>query len=411
MKIQHILFGSLSMLATVSSGAEETSLADLSARLRQLEGKVNNYEAQYGPLNSSSTSSGAATAGGFDSSFLNPGSGSGISRWFEKTSIGAYGEFTFGIDRSGDDEVDFQRFVIYLNHEFNDRLRFVSELEFEHALIGGDAPGAVELEQAYLEYDLTSDFQVRAGLFLVPVGLINEIHEPPTFFGVERPRVESDIIPTTWRENGIGVTKKFQNGLSFDGTFSTGLDLDSGNGDLRSSRTNGAQADGDSGSFTGRVAYTGIEGLRLTAFGQYNTNISRGDNTDGTLYGATLEYSRGGFGLRALFAKWDIDDISAESGISLDPGASFSDVDEQFGWYVEPSYTWHLSEESKIGVFARYSESEFFESGQRVEENVLSLGVNYWPVDNVVFKADYQVADETGDENAEQFNLGFGFQF
>ncbi len=335
------------------------------------------------------------------------------ARWFDKTSIGAYGEFTFGIDRSGEDEVDFQRFVIFLNHEFNDRLRFVSELEFEHAFVdgGGDSPGAVELEQAFIEYDIQPDFQVRAGLFLVPVGLINEIHEPPTFFGVERPRVEGDIIPTTWRENGVGITKKFQNGLSFDGTLTTGLDLDEGNGDIRSSRTNGAQADADSAALTGRVAYTGIEGLRLTAFGQYNTNISRGSNEDGTLYGATLEYNRGGFDFRALFAKWDIDGLDAESGISVDPDDSLSSVDEQYGWYVQPSYTWYLSEESKVGVFARYSESEFFEGGQRVEEEVLTIGVNYWPVENVVLKADYQVADEEEDDNAEQFNLGFGFQF
>jgi len=335
------------------------------------------------------------------------------SRWFENTTIGGYGEFTFGIDRSGDDEADSQRFVLYVGHDFTDRLRFVSELEIEHAFIdgGGDSPGAVELEQAFVEYDIRHDFQVRAGLFLIPVGLINESHEPPTFFGVERPRVEGDIIPTTWRENGIGVTKKFQNGLVFDGTFSTGLDLDEGGGDIRSSRTNGAQADADSAAITGRIAYNGIEGLRLTAFGQYNTNISRNQNLDGTLYGATVQYNRGGFGLRALFAKWDIDGVVDDSAFGGSLDGEVDAIDEQFGWYVEPSYTWELNENAKVGIFARYSESEFFESDIGNKEEVLTIGVNFWPVDDVVFKADYQVADEEGDDNAEQINLGFGYQF
>ena len=104
------------------------------------------------------------------------------------TSLGGYGELHFNMwedQASGNDknEVDFHRFVLFLDHEFDDRLRFISELEIEHALSGDGQPGEVELEQAYVEYDWADRHSVKAGLFLVPVGILNETHEPPTFYG------------------------------------------------------------------------------------------------------------------------------------------------------------------------------------------------------------------------------------
>jgi hypothetical protein len=128
------------------------------------------------------------------------------SSWTEKTSIGGYGEIHYNnIDNDGIDdknEIDFHRFVLFFGHEFTDKLRFFSELELEHALAADGEPGAIELEQGYIEYDILGNLQTRGGLFLVPVGIINETHEPVTFYGVERNDVENIIIPTTWREAG-----------------------------------------------------------------------------------------------------------------------------------------------------------------------------------------------------------------
>ena len=121
-----------------------------------------------------------------------------------KTTIGGYGELHYNAHRDDDNsdnhksQIDFHRFVLFINHEFNDKMRFVSELELEHSLSGDDKPGEVELEQAYVEYDLTQKTSVIGGLFLIPVGILNETHEPPTFYGVERNDVEKNIIPTTW---------------------------------------------------------------------------------------------------------------------------------------------------------------------------------------------------------------------
>lgn len=326
--------------------------------------------------------------------------GADTARWFEKTSIGGYGELHYNNNLAGDDEIDFHRFVLFINHRFNDRIRLFTELELEHALAGDGKEGEVELEQAFIEMDLQDDLQFRAGLFLLPIGILNEIHEPPTFFGVERNNVEKRIIPTTWWEAGVGVTKKFQSGLVFDGSVTSGLDIDNSPGNIRSGRNKVAEADADSTAVTARLAYNGIEGLRAAVFAQYNSNLSRVENEDGTLFGGTIEYQRGGFGLKALYAEWDI-----EEGGTIPDGAG-----DQSGWYIEPSYTWQLSGDTKVGVFARYSDYEYFD-GSAKENTDITVGLNYWPVENVVFKADYTVIEDKDDHKDESINLGVGYQF
>ena len=120
-----------------------------------------------------------------------------------KTVIGGYGELHYN-NIEDTESIDFHRFVLFFGHEFTESIRFFSEFELEHALSGDGKPGEVELEQAYIEMDLTESTTLKTGLFLVPVGIINETHEPPTFYGVERNPVEKNIIPATWWEAGAG---------------------------------------------------------------------------------------------------------------------------------------------------------------------------------------------------------------
>ena len=148
-----------------------------------------------------------------------------------KTSISGYGELHYNNIRadSGDQqEIDFHRFVLFFGHDFTDRIRFFSEFELEHSLAGDGEPGEVELEQAYVEYNLGNETHAKTGLFLVPVGIINETHEPPTFYGVERNDVESIIIPSTWWEAGAGIRGNLAGGFSWDAAFHSGLPAGSG---------------------------------------------------------------------------------------------------------------------------------------------------------------------------------------
>jgi hypothetical protein len=324
------------------------------------------------------------------------------------TSLGGYGELHFNMleDQTSDaekNEVDFHRFVLFLDHEFNDRLRFVSELEVEHALSGDGQPGEVELEQAYVEYDWADKHSLKAGLFLVPVGIINETHEPPTFYGVERNPVENRIIPTTWWEAGIAFTGGFADAWRYDFALHSGLDTSAdSNYSIRSGRQKVAKAGFDSQASTARLRWLGLPGLELSASVQYQDDITQeSDPLAGSamLYTGHLSWQYHGFGLRALYARWDLDG----------EGPAAVGADRQEGWYVEPS--WRFNEQ--WGVFARYNRWDNQAGSEPDTEYAQTdLGVNYWLHPNVVFKLDYQDQDSPdGKSEWDGWNLGVGYMF
>ncbi len=329
-----------------------------------------------------------------------------------KTHIGGYAEMHYNnldnnLDGGDDkDQLDLHRFVLFLGHDFSERTRFFSEVEIEHALVeGGEDSGEVELEQAYIEHDLTASQRLKAGLFLLPVGLLNETHEPDTFYGVERNNVESRIIPTTWWEGGLALGGEITPGLSYDVAFTSGLKLDADEGQwsIRSGRQKVAEADASDPAYTARLKYTGIAGLEVAASLQYQQDLYQGelpDQVDAMLYEAHIAYQNGPFGLRALAAAWDIDD-----GIE----AFQAGADKQEGWYVEPS--WRPLD--KLGFFTRYSEwDNQAGGGGDTEYSQWDFGLNYWLEETVVFKLDYQVQDApNGKDEYEGFNLGVGWSF
>jgi hypothetical protein len=323
------------------------------------------------------------------------------------TTIGGYGELHYNnVDAdSGDSEqIDFHRFVLFFGHEFTDRIRFFSELELEHSLSADGAPGEVELEQAYVDFALTDSLTARTGLFLLPLGIINETHEPNTFYGVERNDVENIIVPTTWWEAGAALNGRFDNGLSWDVAMHSGLAIPTTGGSafrVRSGRQKVAEADASDLAYTARVKYTGLAGLELAASYQYQSDASQvaGDGLDsGQLFTAHASYVRDGFGLRALYGLWNFDGFAVEA----------AGADKQEGWYVEPSY--RLSE--NWGFYARFEDVEGARAVDRFTQN--EIGLNFWPVGGVVLKFDYRQRDFTGSLDGtgfDAFDLGFGYSF
>src|SRR3989440_5441950 len=180
----------------------------------------------------------------------------------ERTTVGGYGEVHYPNPTGPKTPpvVNLARFVVYLAHSFDDRLAFRSELEVEDAKIeGGQVGGEVALEQAYLDYRLADWITLRTGLVLPPVGIINETHEPPTFNGVERPGFDHDVIPTTWREIGLGAvgTIPGRSGLVYRVYLVNGLRADglaAGEG-IREGRPEGRQASFANPSVTGRLEW------------------------------------------------------------------------------------------------------------------------------------------------------------
>lgn len=322
---------------------------------------------------------------------------------FSNTTIGGYGELHYNNYEDSDAAIDFHRFVLFFGHEFSDTVRFFSEFELEHSIAGEGKSGEVELEQAYVEVDINEGTSAKVGLFLIPVGIINETHEPPTFYGVERNGVEKNIIPATWWEAGAAVNFKPAPGLSIDAAATSGLEVGE-DFKIRNGRQKVAKAKAEDLAYTARVKYTAIAGLELAATLQYQTDITQGgsnfstavDTADATLLEAHAIYQVNDFTVRALYARWDINSDEAKA----------LGRDEQTGWYVEPSYAFN----EDVGVFARYAEydNNAGNSDSTTVEST-SVGVNYYLHENVVLKADYE--NLGGSKDSDGFNLGFGYQF
>jgi hypothetical protein len=319
------------------------------------------------------------------------------------TKIGGYGELHYN-NIDGEQEMDFHRFVLFASHEFTNKLRFVSELEVEHVIASSNAqhPGEVELEQAYVEYDINEQLTTKLGLFLVPVGILNETHEPTTFYGVERNPVEKNIIPTTWWEGGVALNYQAMPGVSFDFAVTSGLNTPTEGGSaykVRNGRQKVAEANADSLAFTSRVKYTAVPGLELAATLQYQQDVTQGDGgvdkAAATLFETHAVYAVNNFMIKALYARWDIEGAEAKA----------IGRDQQMGWYIEPSYK--LNE--NFGVFARYAEYDNNAGDDSdSKKDQTNIGINYYLHENVVIKADWE---EHGESDKNGFNLGVGYHF
>jgi len=338
-------------------------------------------------------------------------SGGTTPGWWQRTTLGGYGELHY--NGGNKDEVDFHRFVLFFGHEFTNSIRLFAELELEHSLSGNgnSKPGEVELEQAYLEFDIAENHSLTAGVQLIPVGILNETHEPPTFFGVERNEVEKNIIPSTWWEAGIGAQGELGQGFSYNVLYHSGLQTPTTGGNafkIRNGRQKVAQARASDGAVTARVQWTGVPGVEvgLTAQRQFDVTQGTAEETAATLFEGHVDASfaagPGRFGVRALAAIWDLDSVAA----------SAVGRDEQAGWYVEPSYRFG-TDWGDLGFFVQYAEWDN-EAGDNVDSvfSQTRIGVNFWPTPDTVAKIDYQIDDApVGGTEDDRLNVGLGYQF
>ena len=322
----------------------------------------------------------------------------------DRVHIGGYGELHYNNlenDATGDDKkvLDFHRFVLTFGYDFTNDIRFFSEVELEHALSGDGEPGEVELEQAYVEFDLNDRNRVKGGVFLLPVGILNETHEPPTFYGVERNQVEKAIIPTTWWAAGALLSGNIgEGGLSYDLGVHEGLDAPDAN--IRSGRQKSAKALANTLAYSGRLKYTGIRGLEVAAAVQFQDDLSQdagGPAEDATLVETHAIWNTGPFQLIGLYGAWSVD------------GDGLVDAqEEQDGGYIQAAY--RISDE--FGVFARQSTVSAWDGTDELDRDRTTVGINYWPHEDVVIKFDVQQDSADNDADAyDGFNLGIGYQF
>jgi hypothetical protein len=331
-----------------------------------------------------------------------------------RVHIGGYGEMHYNSLTANDEDkrqLDLHRMVLFFGYDFSDSVRFVSEFEVEHTLVsGGSEHGAVEIEQAYVELDVFNDAQFRTGVMLMPIGIVNETHEPPTFYGTERPIIETTIIPSTWYSAGISLSKTFDNGLSYDVLLTEGLKTEdpttSDDADpfyLKGGKQKASYSDAFDLAVTGRLRYRGITGLELATYGQYQPDLDQSAEESyadsATLLGGHAIYQFGTLTATALFARWDVAGDAAKA----------AGKDVQQGGYVELSHR----QNEKWGVFTRHSAWSEQEDDSATQTD---FGVNYYPHPDVVFKADYQLQNDDAESredinSGDGFNLGMGYQF
>ncbi|HMH82515.1 MAG TPA: hypothetical protein VK531_06560 [Gemmatimonadales bacterium] len=349
----------------------------------------------------------------------------------ERTTLGGYGEvhYTNPTGPESPAVVNLARFVVYLAHSFDDRLALRSELEVEDAKVeGGAAGGEVSLEQAYLDYRLTDWLTLRTGLVLAPVGIVNETHEPPTFNGVDRPGFDHDVIPTTWREIGVGAvgTVPGGSGLAYRVYVVNGLRAAgfSGARGIRDGRQEGRQASFANPSLTGRLEWARPGWKVGGSFwygGTADTNQAVGSGAFAApvaLVSADARFETGPFALRAVVATLSVGDARA---INLAYGQSVGS--RIAGGYLEGAYNL-LSllappSSHKLNAFVRherYDTQADVPSGvardRSLARRVTTLGITYKPTWNTAFKGDYQlVRNAAGAGEHDVLSLGVGYQF
>ncbi len=347
----------------------------------------------------------------------------------KKVTIGAYGELTYNQPEGDNGELDVQRLVLLLGYKFSEDVQFVSEIELEHV-------EEVFVEQAFVNYSVGDNISLRGGLMLVPMGIVNEYHEPTTFNGTERPATDNVIVPTTWRELGVGVTGRFPDAsigyqaYVFNGFKSTVADGDggvsgflSGSSGLRGGRQKGIKSTVDSPTFSTKIEYYGIPGLRLGLSGYFGKTQAADDveEIDGAniginMVGLDARYGFGKFSARGQFIYAALNDTEAYNNLTgRDLGSALQ------GYYIEGGYNLlPLTAKQRLVAFARY---ENYDTHAKTDGDLMrndaynrtdiTTGLSYHIAPGVVVKGDYQFRDnkvEGGDVD-DRLNFGIGVWF
>jgi hypothetical protein len=364
------------------------------------------------------------------------------------TFIGGYGNALYQRDTKAETaRLNLERFVLFVGHRFSDRISFFSELEIEDAKVeGGEPGGEVALEQAYLKFTLSRDISLAAGLFIPRIGIINEDHLPNQFNGNERPLVETYVIPSTWRELGVGLYGTLGNlPLRYTVAVVNGLNsaaFEHGSG-IRGGRFEGRDASANNLAITGAIQYqTGGLELQLSGYtgGTVGLPSSAADTlhlnsglfgTPVTLGEAHARFERGGLQFKILGTIISIPDAGA-----INRAFGNNTPERLYGVYAELGYDllYGTNSDPQLVAFVRVEKLDLNDrmpaNGIRdvnLNQTHYVGGLTYLPVPNVVVKADVRFA-QFGDPNPALqdnpgqpgtpfetrntfLNLGIGFSF
>jgi len=338
-----------------------------------------------------------------------------------KINFGGYGEIIYSKSEAGEDDTvggdptfDNKRFILYVGYDFSSKFRLVSEIEIEHA-------DEIYMEQAYIEYLIDDKSSIAVGTLLIPVGLTNLKHEPTTFLSAQRSQTESRIIPTTWRENGIQYSTKLNDHL---------IKVFAVNGLLAENGSNKFNA---SGVRNGRQKASQANARDLAIGVRYDYMLNPSAVIGGSLYNASLSYDGSSespathrivelhydqkvnaFDIKVLMARGIVD--GAEE---LNTAIGSNVASEMNGSYIELGYDLnHGKSDVQIIPFVRLEKinthavvDDNITEDKSKDETHSTFGVNYKPLANIVFKADYTKSKNEAKTATDSWNLGLGWNF
>ena len=325
--------------------------------------------------------------------------------------VGGYGELHYNSAKLGEADaskiMDFHRFIIYYGYNWTEKWSFKSEVELEHNYVK-DGDGEIELEQAFVNYH-TDKFGFQAGVILPSVGLLNDFHEPPLFLSVERPEYSKYIIPTTWFGNGVALYGQ-SGGFSWKAVIHEGL-----NGDgiasmwsqgIRGGRQKGYKSNAKELLYNGRIAYTGVPGLRVG--GSYSTTKALRSEEGAKPIGVSLMETH---------VKYDANGIMA---VAEWGNISFTDhsVKSSTGYYVDLGYDIGrmLNLKGKLYSWIRMTDINpgvGHDSEEGMHYSKIMFGLTYKPINEIAFKLDYSTKtySEKEADKVTLVNLGVGYNF
>lgn len=345
-------------------------------------------------------------------------------------SLGGYGEANYqkivSDQGKAKDNADFERLVLYVGYKFTDWILFNSEIEFEHGSTAQDG-GSVSVEFAALDFFIDPRVNVRTGMVLMPMGLINQIHEPPFFFGNNRPVVDRKIIPTTWREIGVGLFGAITPNWTYTGYVINGLDAEGFNSDgIRNGRQSGGQALAENFGYVVRSDYTpeSLPGVTIGA-SAYLGNSGQDLEYDGQkpnvftqLYEGHIQWKYRGLEFRTVGAWGHINDAGILSAAKGETVGS-----QNYGVYTEVGYDvlplMFRDTPQYLAPFFRYERYNTIAKAPEgwtdnpinptKDQQIFQVGLQYKPIPQVVIKADYRNFSAAEGSVPDDFNLGFGF--
>ncbi len=339
-----------------------------------------------------------------------------------RTIISGYGSAFYQRDFNRQlSKASLERVVLFVGHQFNERIAFFSELELENALVaGGEEKGEIAMEQAFLKFNLSAKNYLLAGLFIPRIGLLNEAHLPVNFNGVERPLVEQWIIPATWRELGIALYGRLDAApINYSIGLMNGLDASEfqhGTG-IRSGRAEGSNAVANNIAVTASLQYRwkdfqfqasgyagGTTALNRRAADSLELNSGAFGNAV-YLGEANVQYHRHGLSAKLLSAY-----IHFPQAATVNRAYAKNIATSMYGAYAELGYNW-LWQQKKQAQFITFARLEKLDlnagipaSPEGIYDGTLNqthliAGISYLPIPNVVIKADVRL-QQTGNQNS-----------